>query len=59
MLFRTSNIAKIDDPVTFLLYELECYFFKLTWIMVVVYNTKMFLENMTQPFLKILKGTFY
>ena len=27
MLFWTSNIAKIGGPVTFLLYELECYFF--------------------------------
>ena len=27
MIFRTSNIAKINRPVTFLLYELECYFF--------------------------------
>ena len=27
MLFRASNIAKIDEPVTFLLYELENYFF--------------------------------
>ena len=27
-LFRARcNIAKIDGPVTFLLYELECYFF--------------------------------
>ena len=42
-----------------LLFELECNFFKLTWIKVVVYNSKTFLENMTQPFLKILKGTFY
>ena len=25
----------------------------------VVYNLKKFWENMTQPFLKILKGTFY
>ena len=29
MLFRTSNIAKFDGPVTFLLYELE--FFFLNW----------------------------
>ena len=27
MLFRTSNISKIDEPVTFLLYKLEYYFF--------------------------------
>ena len=27
MLFRTSNLAKIGGPVTFLQYELECYFF--------------------------------
>ena len=27
MLFQTSNIAKIDGPVTFLLYGLEYFFF--------------------------------
>ena len=25
--FRTNSLAKIDGPVTFLLYDLECYFF--------------------------------
>ena len=57
-LFRTSN----NWPVTFLLYGLECYFFQINmdhWIWVVVYNSKTFLENMTQPFLKILKQTFF
>ena len=29
MLFRTSNILEIYGPVTFLLYKLECYFFRI------------------------------
>ena len=37
MLFQTSNIVKIDGPVTFLLYELESFF----WIDV---HTQLILE---------------
>ena len=60
MLFSTTNIEKIYGPVTFLLFELQCYLKKkIMWIQVVVYNSKAFIEIMTQPFLKILKGTFY
>ena len=40
MLFGPSNIAEIDGPVTFWLYELEYIFFKLTWIQLI--NQKLF-----------------
>ena len=55
MLFQTSNIMKIDGPLTFLLYE-NAIFFLID--VDLVYNLKTILENMTQPFLKILKSTF-
>ena len=43
-----KQFANTDEPVTFLLYDFECYFlFEITWFYVIVFNSKTVLENMT------------
>ena len=52
-----SRFANIDGPVTFLLYNLEYYFFSKVDLELFL-DSKTVLENVTQYVLKTLKGRF-
>jgi hypothetical protein len=59
MRFLTSNIAKIDGPVTLLLYELDRYFFLIDVDIGCCLQFKNVFGKYYWIFPKIIKGTFY